>query len=208
MPEASSTIRLRHGATVIAVLGLVMLTACETTDGWLGGRKTHNAETDILGAPDTGQYVSDLYDLVNGDPATQAEIYADARSRAQLTPDPSTELRYAMVLAAPGHAGTNEMEAQKRFRELLAQTELLTPAEISLATIQLNEVETRLVQRNEVRRLRAENTRAESTEDAAIARRMAEIEADNRRLRRSLDDAEQKLDAIISIERSVRETAE
>jgi len=208
MPEASSTIRLRHGATVIAVLGLVMLTACETTDGWLGGRKTHNAETDILGAPDTGQYVSDLYDLVNGDPATQAEIYADARSRAQLTPDPSTELRYAMVLAAPGHAGTNEMEAQKRFRELLAQTELLTPAEISLATIHLNEVETRLVQRNEVRRLRAENTRAESTEDAAIARRMAEIEADNRRLRRSLDDAEQKLDAIISIERSVRETAE
>ena len=50
MPEASSTIRLRYGAMVIAVLGLAVLTACETTNGWLKGRKTHNAETDILGA--------------------------------------------------------------------------------------------------------------------------------------------------------------
>jgi hypothetical protein len=208
MPEASSTVWLRHGAMAIAMLGLVMLTACETTNSWLQGRKTHSAEVGILGAPDTGHYVSDLYDLVNGDPATQAEIYADAKSRAQLTPDPSTELRYALVLAAPGHAETNELEAQKRFRELLAQTELLTPAEISLATIHLRDVEERLVMIKELRRLRAENTRASNTADAAIARRIAEIEADNRRLRRSLDDAEQKLDAITSIERSVREPAE
>ena len=208
MPEATSTVRLRHGAMAIAVFGLVMLTACETTTGWLKGKKTHSAETDILGAPDTGQYISDLYDFVNGDPATQAEMYADAKSRAQLTPDPSTKLRYALVLAAPGHAETNESEAQKRFRELLSQTELLTPAEISLATIQLNEVEERLVLGTETRRLRAENTHAASTEEAAIARRMVSIESDNRRLRRLLDDAEQKLDAITSIERSVREPAE
>ena len=208
MPETSSTVRLRHGAMAITVLGLVMLTACETTTGWLKGKKSHNAETDILGAPDAGQYISDLYDLLNGDPATQAEIYADAKSRAQLTPDPNTKLRFALVLAAPGHAGTNEPEAQKHFRELLAQTELLTPAEISLATIHLKEVEERLVLGTETRRLRAENSRTASTEDAAIARRMATIEADNRRLRRSLDDAEQKLDAITSIERSIREPAE
>ncbi len=58
-------------------------------------------------------------------------------------------------------------------------------------------------------RLRAENTRATTTEEAAVeaamARRMAHLEAENRRLRQSLADAESKLDALSAIERSLRE---
>ena len=44
-----------------------------------------------------------------------------------------------------------------------------------------------------------------STEDAAIAQHIATVEAENRRLRRSLEEAESKLEAITSIERSVRD---
>ena len=203
MLNASTTIKIKT-AVIIGLLTCT-LSACESTNNWLKGRKTAEAEPIILGAPETNSYLTDMYDLVNGDPATQAEIYADAKSRAQLTPDPATKLRYALVLAAPGHSETNELEAQSLFRDLLSQKELLNSAEIALATIHLKEVEQRIVLGAESSRLRSENTRASNTEDEAIAQRIATVEAENRRLKSSLAEAESKLEAITSIERSVRD---
>jgi hypothetical protein len=141
----------------------------------------------------------------DGYPATQAEIFADAESAATLTPGPSTQLRYALVLATPGHSGSNDAEAQRLLRDILAQTEMMTTAETALATIYLRDVETRMVLNSESRRLRSASTQAATTEDAAISQRMARIEAENRQLRESLAEAEGKLEAITSIERSIRE---
>ena len=150
-------------------------------------------------------YLTELQQHVGGDPATQAEIYADAESAATLTPGPSTQLRYALVLASPGHSGSNPGEAQTMLRDLLSQPEMLTESESALATIFLNTAESSVVLGTEARRLRAENTRSSTTEEAAIAQRIAQVEAENRRLRQSLADAESKLEAISSIERSIRE---
>lgn len=172
------------------------------------GRKTADPEPVILGAPDTNSYIDEMAELVNGDPATQAEIFADAQAAAQLTPDPSTRLRYALVLSVPGHPGSNPMEAQSIFRELLAQTELLTPAEISLASINLQYVEERIMLGAETNRLRSENQRAATTEEAAVNQRIAAVEAENRQLRESLEEAEDKLEQITSIERSIRSQQE
>ena len=83
----------------------------------------------------------------------------------------------------------------------------MTPAEIALATIHLKDVEERLKLDAETRRLRAENTSAATTEARAVAQRMGTIESENRRLRLELSEAEQKLEAITSIERSIREQA-
>jgi len=70
----------------------------------------------------------------------------------------------------------------------------------------LNQVEKRLVLGSESRSIRTESASTTSaTEDAAIARRIATVEAENRNLRRSLEEAESKLEAITSIERSVRD---
>ncbi len=146
-----------------------------------------------------------MYRLAGGDPATQAEIFTDAESAATLTPGTSTQLRYALILASPGHSESDSAAAQRILREILSQQELMTPAEISLATIYLKDVETRIVLDSEVRRLRSENNRAASTEAAAINQRLARIEAENRQLRESLAEAEAKLEAITSIERSIRE---
>lgn len=205
MLKASVTPWIRQTAIVLLVLSL--LGGCEATKRWLQGRTTYDDSPVILGAPETNQYVSELYALVNGDPAKQAEIYADSKAAAELTPNPASTLRYALVLAAPGHGGSNALEAQSIFRRLLAQTELLTPAEVSLATIHLREVEHRLVLSAETRRQRAENARRASNEEAALAQRITGIEAENRRLRSALNEAESKLEAITSIERSVREPA-
>lgn len=194
---------------IAALAILVALTAgCAQTQEWLNGiRMPGSSESVILGAPGAEQYIQEMYELARGDPATQAEIYADAESAAKLTPGPSTKLRYALILATPGHSASNPQEAQGMFRELLSQTEMMAPAEIALASIHLDVVEQQIVFDAENRRLRSVNLRAATSEEQAIAQRIAKIESENRQLRRSLQEAEQKLAAITSIERSIREQA-
>ncbi len=196
--------------TIAIILVLVAVTAgCAQTKDWLTGKRTAKAtEPVILGAPEADQYIQEMYQLANGDPATQAEIYADAEAAAKLTPDPSTRLRYALVLATPGHSASNAQDAQSVFRDLLSQTELMTPSETALATIHLKSVERQIVLSAETRRLRAAKSRATTTEEQAIAQRIAKVESENRQLRRSLEEAEQKLEAITSIERSIREQSD
>lgn len=194
---------------IAALAILVALTAgCAQTQEWLNGiRMPGSSESVILGAPGAEQYIQEMYELARGDPATQAEIYADAESAAKLTPGPSTKLRYALILATPGHSASNPQEAQGIFRELLSQTEMMAPAEIALASIHLDVVEQQIVFDAENRRLRSVNSRAATSEEQAVAQRIAKVESENRQLRRSLQEAEQKLDAITSIERSIREQA-
>lgn len=185
-----------------------MLSGCAQTRDWLDDlRKPDNDTpgTEILGAPQADAYLTDLAAIASGDPARQAEIFEDSRAAAQLTPNPSTNLRYALVLAAPGHPESDAAQAQSMLREILAQTPLMTQAEVALATIHLKAVEERMVLESEARRLRANSSRAQRTQEQAINQRLATVEAENRRLREELSDAEQKLEAITSIERSIRE---
>jgi hypothetical protein len=193
---------LRLLATLLAV---AMIAGCTQTRNWLQGRRPADAEPVILGSPETDRYISEIYQLVSGDPATQAEIYADARAAADLTPGPSSRLRLALVLATPGHSEASAGEAQGLLRDLLSQKELMSPGEISLATISLRQVEEQIMLGTETSRLRSENTRAASTEDAVVAQRLATVEAENRRLRQNLAEAEGKLEAITSIEKAIRE---
>jgi len=202
-------IRLRTGSRTLAVTTLValLLNGCAQTKDLMSGlRKSPSSseEVGILGAPEADQYLQDMYKLASGDPATQAEIYADARSASTLTPGPSTNLRFALVLATPGHPEFNAEAAQSLLRELLTQTPLMTQAEISLATIHLKSVEQLIVANSEARRLRATTSRAAQTQEAATSARLESVEAENRRLRQELDEAEEKLEAITSIERSIR----
>jgi hypothetical protein len=184
---------------------LTLAAGCAPISDWLKGEDRSDTRP-ILAGPDTPSlYVQELYALASGDPATQAEIYADAAAAASLTPDTMSRLRFALVLAMPGHPGSDSGRAQDILRDLLSRPELLTPVEKSLAVIHLQEVEERLVLGAEARRLRAETSRAERTEEAAVAQRIAAIEAENRQLKQSLAEAEQKLEAITTIERSIRE---
>jgi hypothetical protein len=189
------------------LLALLLGGCAQTKDLMSGLRKSPSSseEVGILGAPEADQYLQEMYKLAAGDPATQAEIYADARSASTLTPGPSTNLRFALVLATPGHPESNAEMAQSLLRELLTQAPLMTQAEISLATIHLKSAEQLIIANSEVRRLRVSTSRAAQTQEAATSARLASVEAENRRLRRELEDAEDKLEAITSIERSIRE---
>ena len=81
----------------------------------------------------------------------------------------------------------------------------MTPAEISLATIHLKSVERQIALSSEARRAIASSSLAATTEGAATQQRLATVEAENRRLREELTATEEKLEAITSIERSIRE---
>ena len=196
-----------RSAITIAV-ALAILAGCTQTRSWMDGlRGDDNASGDtvILGAPPAEDYLEELYRLAAGDPAMQAEIYADAHSQATLTPGPQTTLRYALVLATPGHAESNPEQAQSLLRDVLSRRELMTQGEIALATIHLGNVEQQIVLANEARRLRESSSRAARTEEAAANQRLATVEAENRQLRRELEESEDKMEAITTIERSIRE---
>jgi len=202
-------IQLSTGARLLAATTLValLLGGCAQIKEFVAGMRkssSSSSHVNILGAPEADHYLQEMYDLAAGDPATQAEIFADARSGATLTPGLSTNLRYALVLATPGHSESDPETAQSLLRELLTQTALMTQAEISLATIHLNSVEQLIVVNSEARRLRASTSRAAQTQEAATSKRLATVEAENRRLRRELEEAEEKLEAITTIEQSIR----
>ncbi len=196
----------KTGIHALSLTAVVALSACTTATDWLQGRAAPATdETVVLGAPEADVYLKELADLSAGDPARQAEIFADADAAAMLTPGASTELRLALVLATPGHPESDPERAQRMLREVLVQTPLLTSAEVALATIYLNNIERLIVSNNEARRLRESSSRAARTQEQAVAQRLAIVEAENRRLREELADAAQKLEAITTIERSIRE---
>jgi hypothetical protein len=198
----------------IVTMALIVSTAsgCAATSkatNWLTGKSPpENEDYVVLGAPSADEYLTELNDLVAGDPDKQADILADASSAAKLTPGPSTKLRLGLVLATPGHAGSDPARAQSVLSEVLAQTELMTTAEIAFATIALNNVESQIGVSSSAAsaaRLQESTSQAARNEEQAISQRLATSEAENRRLRAELAEAEQKLDAITSIERSIRD---
>jgi hypothetical protein len=142
------------------------------------------------------------------DPARQAELFQSAKDAAELTPTTSNKLRYALALATPGFSGSNPVAAQRQLSELLARPETLLPAERLLALVELKEVEQRLILQAENRRMRDEALHDESRDKLqAINRRLAAESDENARLRKALDEARAKLEAVTHIERSINDRA-
>lgn len=201
---------VKTGAKYLAAAAVaVMLTAgCAQTRSFLSGMsmsEEKDADPGILGAPEIDYYLAELQLLASGDPASQAEIFADSQSASQLTPGPQTNLRFALVLATPGHPETNARQAASMLREVLAAPQLLTGSEIALATIYLRQADELANAQAEVERLRAATSRAARNAESATNQRIASLDAENRRLRAELAEAEEKLEAITSIERSIRQ---
>ncbi|MGC1522659.1 MAG: hypothetical protein WA803_14035 [Steroidobacteraceae bacterium] len=144
--------------------------------------------------------------LPQGDPARQAETFQGAKDAAELTPTTSNRLRYALALATPGHGGSDPVAAQRQLSELLARPETLLPVERLLALVELKEVEQRLILQAENNRMRDDASHDDSRDKlAAVNRRLTAESDENVRLRKALDEARAKLDAITHIERSIND---
>jgi hypothetical protein len=151
------------------------------------------------------EYVQLLQKLVQGTPSDQAEIVATAQHEYETAPTPSRELRLALILATPGHPATDRLRAQHLLQELMANPETLVPGERSLAFLELQQIDDHLTLEQENRRLQTDTIRADRERVAALSHRLQQEADENRTLRRELDEARAKLDAIETIERSLNE---
>ena len=199
---------LTTGAQRVAAVVLILSVAagCSQTKSFFTGQPESSFEEDVIeGAPTIDFYLSDMEALASGDPAAQAEIIADSQAAAQLTPGPQTDLRYALVLATPGHPESDPAQAASNLRQILAAPQLMTADEIALANIALNWADQLSMAQSEVSQTRASLARSAQSQMSATSQRMATLEAENRRLTEELRDAEEKLEAISSLERTIRD---
>jgi hypothetical protein len=143
--------------------------------------------------------------LPQGDPARQAELFQSAKDGAALAPTTSNRLKYALALAIPGHSGSNPVAAQRQLSELLARPETLLPDERLLALVELQDVDQRLVLQAENQRLRDEASHDSRDKLQSANRRLSAEQDENARLRKALDEARAKLDAVSHIERSIND---
>jgi hypothetical protein len=140
------------------------------------------------------------------DPGRQAELFQSAKDAAELTPTTSNKLRYALALATPSYSGSDPVAAQRQLSELLARPETLLLAERLLAMVELKEVEQRLILQAENKRMRDDALHDESRDKLqAINRRLAAESDENVKLRKALDEARAKLEAVTHIERSIND---
>jgi hypothetical protein len=138
-------------------------------------------------------------------PAEQAEITAAIQRDYETAPTPSRQLRFALVLANPGHPAADLPRAQRLLRELMANPEMLLSGERALAFWELQQIDDHLTLEAENRRLQGDAVRADRERLGTVNRRLQLETDENARLRKELEEARAKLDAIANIERSLNE---
>jgi hypothetical protein len=199
---------------VATLLLVASLAGCTTSGGLFGGRgaTASNAQApafDSTARPAEGEglaiYLDTLRDLIEGDAVVQADAFRSAANAADATPTTTNRLNLALALATPGHPSSNATDAQKQLSALLASGDALLPEERTLALVHLKEVEQRLILDAEAQRLqRAAQAAAVQRNDQNAQRLQAALE-ENRQLKAELEEAKAKLDAIVNIERAIRD---
>jgi hypothetical protein len=142
--------------------------------------------------------------LSDGDPAHQSDVFYEIEKSYTQAPTTMNALRYAIAFAVPGHPHSDPVQAKKLLEQLLANPERVSNAEHSIAVTMLNVADEWLKLQADNRRLVA--TVDDKSHNQANLERRAQSQVDEiSKLRKALDAAQQKLDAIRDIERSISE---
>ena len=191
-----------HKRLTALLVAAALATGCAAVDDWAGLKRRKVAPPAQVS--DDGQlvagYLSTLDRLGRGGAAEQSEIVQVART-AYLT-DPSTQnrLRYAFVLAVPGHAATDAEGARLLLGEALATPETLLPSERALAELMVRELDARLALSQENSALRSATNASDRDRIANLNRHLQQETAEKDRLRHELELAQAKLEAIAALE--------
>lgn len=143
--------------------------------------------------------------LLQAGAAEQVDMLAGARAAADHAPAGTAQLRYALMLAAPGSAARDPERARSLLRQLAAQPDGLTSVERAWLLVQVAQLDRESELRNDIQRLQTELQRSEQQRQAVANQRLQTEIAENAKLRKQLEDAQAKLDAITQIERSLNE---
>lgn len=184
------------------LLAAGLLAGCKNVDDWSGLKR--GKETTPVAHTDDGQaiagYLAMLDRLGRGGAAEQAEIVATTRDAYLQDPSTQKRLRYALVLAVPGHAASDAAAARSLLGEALATPETLLPSERALADLTVRDLDARLALAQENETLRNGSTSQEDHRIAELNSRLQAEITEKDRLRRELERAEAKLEAIATLE--------
>lgn len=186
---------------VATAAGLAFLAGCADLAG--RGRET---STGAASLPDGGTRVAEhleaLERLAGGSAAEQAALVEAARIDFVAVPTTGNRLRYALVLAMPGHAGFDPSGAHELLQKLLSEPEGLSGPERALADIVDRELQ---AQRALQERLNESEAAASRSRDqlAAAGQRNESLSEENLRLQQELDQARRKLEAIAELEKAL-----
>jgi hypothetical protein len=198
---------LRRWLLLVGIAVILSLQGCALTEKL---RKEAQAAASSSNAPpapppsNAPVYLDVMNSLSLSDPARQADLFYEVEREYTRAPTTASTLRYAVALVTPGHPASSPSEGKRLLETLLATPERMTQDERTLAAVVLHETDVRLKLEAENRRLLAtldDRSRTQANSDKRI---QAQIE-ENARLRRALAEAQQKLDAIKEIERSIIE---
>jgi hypothetical protein len=199
---------MRHSPLALAVLGLA-LCGCSNLEALRAPPPPQRSETtaedrDTVAAVLMASTFQSMQHLAQSGPAEQAEIVTAAREAFERSPQGSAKLRYALLLATPGHPARNAILAQRLLRELAAQPETLQPIERAVTLVELAQLNAELVLTADNERLLQNGEQRADHDKTATAQRRLQAELDeNARLHKQLEDAQSKLDAIANIERNL-----
>lgn len=143
--------------------------------------------------------------LAQAAPAEQAELLSAARNDYQRAPQGGAQLRYALLLATPGNGARDPAMAQTLLRELAAQPETLVPLQRAVVLLELSKLDRELDLKADNDRLQSEAQRSDKEKFTSLQRRLQTEADENNKLRKQLEEAQAKLDAIADIERNLTE---
>jgi hypothetical protein len=145
---------------------------------------------------------------VDAPEAHRSALFREIRDQYALFPTTANKFRLALALATPTHAEHDLSQGADMLDELLGEATLL-PAERLLAQATRGTARALLAERDTRRAAslaeREAAVAAVALGEATQRRRNETLGAENRRLEQALAEAEQKLEALMSIERTIRE---
>ena len=190
---------MRREVAIAALLACALAAGCKSVD-------ERRPDTQPAPVVDDGQIVADylatLDRLGRGGIAEQAEILEATRTAYLSDPSTRNRLRYAFVLAVPGHGATDPVGARRLLGEALATPETLLKSERALADLMVRDIDARLALAQENATLRSDTTAGERDRIASLNRKLQQETAEKDRLRRELEEARKKLEAIAALEGS------
>lgn len=185
----------------LAVASLLTLSGCSHLGDSLHGRAPQPAVT-VSGAEALLQHLKILDQLGSASPADQAEIAEAARLDFVAVPTSGHRLRYALVLATPGHDSYDPVGAYQLLDVLLTAPDDLSEAERAFAAIACRDLNNLIALQTSLAVGEAMNVSTQEQLGAAN-QLIQNLAAENASLRQALKQATRKLEAITELEKTL-----
>ncbi|MEN7342890.1 MAG: hypothetical protein AAAFM81_08085, partial [Pseudomonadota bacterium] len=153
-------------------------------------------------------YLADVNRLLGGDSQTKERTWQELSLDFERAPTTTNQLRLALALATPGHPYSDLARADGMLTALLQKPQLLLGDERLLAEVHLSLLRATVNAESQARQAGNTASRSTARELATARSQLTLLQSENRRLRESLEETEEKLQAITLIERSIREREE